>query len=484
MSNPAPDNNFKLAPSEDPLRAFRDEFIIPTFRQMNATAVSEDSADEPCTYLCGNSLGLLPKRAKSLVQEEIEVWATRAVEGHFDHPHGRSWMYIADTVHPFFAELVGASESEVACMGTLTANLHLMLNAFYKPTHERYKILCEGRAFPSDQYAFATQVASRGFDPKDAVLELYPRPDEHTLRTEDILATIEREGPRIALVLFPGVQFYTGQYFPIKQITAAARAQGCICGWDLAHAVGNVPLALHAWDVDLAVWCTYKYLNSGPGGIGGLFVHERWADLPVTQAGWWGHNPATRFDMPARFHAIRGAQGFQQSNPSVLATVSLLGSVQVFKEAGGMEKLRARSERLTGYLEALLTRSRFYAEPGQAFEKGKDEVKVTIITPPNPTERGAQLSLVFLPTGRGIMPIVLKGLEARGVVGDSRKPDVIRLAPAPLYNTFEDVDRAVEMLEEVLAKVEKEGVPPASDKIGSVENGPLESLDKEDGIDA
>ena len=282
------------------------------------------------------------------------------------------------------------------------------------------------------------------------------------------------------------MQFYTGQYFPIQTITAAARAQGCVCGWDLAHAVGNVPLALHAWDVDFAVWCTYKYLNSGPGGIGGLFVHERWADaLSVGQAGWWGHDPATRFDMPARFRAIRGAQGFQQSNPSVLATVALLGSVQVFRDAGGMERLRARSERLTGYLEALLKRSRFYVEAGQAFNKGKEEIRVAIITPPNPAERGAQLSLIFLPTARGIMPRVLKGREARGVIVDSRKPDVIRLAPAPLYNTFEDVERAVKMLDQVLAEVEKEGVPPAPEKIGSVlEDGSLEFLDKEDVIDA
>ena len=249
--------------------------------------------------------------------------------------------------------------------------------------------------------------------------------------------------------------------------------------------MGNVPLALHAWDVDFAVWCTYKYLNSGPGGIGGLFVHERWAnELPIGQAGWWGHDPATRFDMPKRFRAIPGAQGFQQSNPSVLATVSLLGSLEVFRVAGGMERLRARSERLTGYLEALLKRSRFYAEPGQAFEKGKDEVKVAIITPSDTAERGAQLSLIFLPTARGIMPRVLKGLEARGVVGDSRKPDVIRLAPAPLYNTFEDVERAVEMLDEVLAEVEREGVPPVPEKFESVENRSLESLDKEDVIDA
>ncbi|KAI0673093.1 kynureninase [Trametes maxima] len=443
---------------EDVLSKYRDEFVVPTFRQMKASAVSAELADTPCTYLCGNSLGLLPKRSKKLVEEELEVWATRAVEGHFDHPLGRNWMYIADTVHPHFAKIVGARESEVACMGTLTANLHLMLNAFYKPTAGRYKILCEAKAFPSDQYAFATQVSSRGYHPNDAIIALSPRAGEYTLRTEDIISTIKREGAQIALVLFSGVQFYTGQWFAMKDITAAAKAQNCVCGWDLAHAVGNVPLSLHDWDVDFAVWCTYKYLNSGPGGIGGLFVHEKWADLPVLEAGWWGHDPATRFDMPPTFKAIRGAQGFQQSNPSVLAVVSLLGSLQIFADAGGMPAVRARSERLTGHLETLIERSNFYVPPEKSFQ-AVEGVKVTIITPANPAERGAQLSLVFLPTGRGVMPRVLKGLEARGVVGDSRKPDVIRLAPAALYNTFEDVERAVAVLDEVLAEVEKEGVP-------------------------
>ncbi|KAI0328557.1 kynureninase [Cubamyces sp. BRFM 1775] len=452
-------SNFKLSASEDPLRKFREEFVIPTFRQMKASAVAAERADEPCTYLCGNSLGLLAKRSKKLVEEELEVWGTRAVEGHFDHPLGRSWMHIADTVHPYLADLVGAQESEVACMGTLTANLHLMLNAFYKPTAERCKILREAKAFPSDEYAMATQVSARGFNPDDAIIALTPRPGEHTLRTEDILSTIEREGSSIALVLFSGVQFYTGQRFAMKEITAAAKAQGCVCGWDLAHAVGNVPLSLHDWGVDFAVWCTYKYLNSGPGGIGGLFLHDRWADLPVREAGWWGHDPATRFDMPPQFKAIRGAQGFQQSNPSVLATVSLLGALQVFSEAGGIRAVRARSERLTGYLSALLQQSRFYAPPADAFDTGRTALGVTVITPGSPEERGAQLSLVFLPTGRGVMPRVLKGLEARGVVGDSRKPDVIRLAPVALYNTFEDVERAVRVLEEVLEEVEKEGLP-------------------------
>ncbi|KAI0831447.1 kynureninase [Trametes gibbosa] len=458
------DSQFKIAPEQDALLTFRAEFAIPTFRQMKAGAVASDIADEPCTYLCGNSLGLRARRSKELIEEELEVWATRAVEGHFDHPLGRNWVGIADKIHPHFAQLVGAQESEVACMGTLTTNLHLMLNLFYKPTTERYKILCEAKAFPSDQYAMATQVAARGYAPSDAIIALAPRTGEHTLRTEDILAAIEREGASIALVLFAGVQFYTGQFFAIKEITAAAKAQGCVCGWDLAHAVGNVPLSLHDWDVDFAVWCTYKYLNSGPGGIGGLFLHERWADLPVREAGWWGHDPATRFDMPPDFRPIRGAQGLQQSNPSALSVVALLGALEVFAAAGGIAAVRARSLRLTGHLAALLRASRFYAPPGRALAPEGEATKlaVTVITPEDPAQRGAQLSLVFLPTGRGVMPRVLKGLEDRGVVGDSRKPDVIRLAPVALYNTFEDVERAVKVLEEVLAEVEKEGIPPAA----------------------
>ncbi|GBE82014.1 Kynureninase [Sparassis crispa] len=452
-------------PERDPLDALRSEFVIPTNRAMKATAVAPELADAPCTYLCGNSLGVLPRRARALVDEEMEVWATRGVEGHFDHPHGRDWVRIADLAHPMLAELVGAQEAEVACMGTLTANLHLMLSTFYKPTAERYKILCEARAFPSDQYALASQVRARGLDPADAIIELAPAAGEHTLREDAILGAIARAGPALALVLFSGVQYYTGQLFPIARITRAARAQGCVCGWDLAHAVGNVPLALHAWGVDFAVWCSYKYLNAGPGGIGGIFVHERWADEPVRHAGWWGHDAATRFEMPPRFAAMRGAQGFQQSNPSVLATAALLGSLEVFRAAGGMGPLRARSVALTARLFALLRASRFFVPlvpPGQ--ETARERVGVTVITPEDPEGRGAQLSLVFLPAGRGVMGRVMGGLAARGVVGDSRKPDVIRLAPCPLYNTFEDVERAVRVLDEVLEEVEREGSTGGADE--------------------
>ncbi|KIP09114.1 hypothetical protein PHLGIDRAFT_126566 [Phlebiopsis gigantea 11061_1 CR5-6] len=454
-------NYFKLSAEEDALSKYRDEFVIPTNRSMKASRVPDSLLDDTCTYLCGNSLGILPKRSRQLVQEELEVWGTRGVEGHFDHPYDRSWMYIADTVHPILADMVGAGESEVACMGTLTANLHLMINTFYKPTTERYKLLCEAKAFPSDQYAFATQVARHGYDPAEAIIELSPRPGEFTLREEDILDVIAKEGNTIALVLFSGVQYYTGQWFPMENITKAAKAQGCICGWDLAHAIGNVPLSLHDWNVDFAVWCTYKYLNSGPGGIGGLYVHERWASKPTEFAGWWGHDPHTRFAMPPQFSAIPGAQGFQQSNPSVLATVSLLGSLQVFRAAGGMAPLRARSLRLTGHLEHLLHQSKFWIAPDVAGQIEQEDAAsavfgFTIITPRDPASRGSQLSLVFLPTGGRTMPKVMGGLAERGVVGDSRKPDVIRLAPCALYNTFEEVERGVAVLEDVLGELQKD----------------------------
>ncbi|KAG8217825.1 pyridoxal phosphate-dependent transferase [Butyriboletus roseoflavus] len=432
-----------------------DQFCIPTIRECSP-GISESNG---CAYLCGNSLGLLAKRSKALLEEELHVWGTRAVEGHFNHPHGREWMNIADTVAPLLAQLVGAQEKEVACMGTLTANLHLMMSAFYKPTPTRFKILCEGKAFPSDQYAFASQARLHGYDPAQAITEMFPRRGEFTLRESDILDTIAKEGSSIALVIFSGVQYYTGQWFPIKAITDAAKAQGCICGWDLAHAIGNVPMALHDWNVDFAVWCSYKYLNSGPGGIGGLFVHDKWEREKAPQyAGWWGHDPVTRFMMPPKFSAIPGAQGYQQSNPSVLATVSLLGSLQVFKEVGMMERLRERSVLLTGYLESLIVNSAFYVTANLVAEKYPPEDEetrartrqpaFTIITPHDPESRGAQLSLLFLPTGSSIMQEIFDYLLSKGVVGDERKPDVMRLAPTPLYNTKLDCERAALALEE------------------------------------
>ncbi|KAI5122068.1 hypothetical protein M0805_006051 [Coniferiporia weirii] len=436
----------------------RAEFSLPTNRAVGAENVDPNHLDEPCTYLCGNSLGALPKRARTLVEEELDVWGMRAVEAHFDHPLGRSWKDITDFVNPLLADLVGANENEVACMGGLTNNLHLMMGTFYKPTATRYKILCEADAFPSDQYAFASQAELHGLDPSTAILALSPRPGEYTLREEDILQTIAREGSTIALVLFSGVQYYTGQWFPMENITKAAKAHGCICGWDLAHAVGNVPLRLHDWDVDFAVWCSYKYLNAGPGAIAGLFMHEKWADtVKPRHAGWWGHDPVTRFAMPSQFSPIRGPQGFQQSNPNVLSVASLLGSLQVFAQAGSMPALRARSVHLTGLLEGLLVRSKWYTPPQDVRAKygTRADTKTairpgfTIITPEDPEGRGAQLSLLVLPQGSGMMQRVFDGLKRFGVIGDERRPDVIRLAPAPLYNTVEDCERAAAALERV-----------------------------------
>ncbi|ESK96865.1 kynureninase [Moniliophthora roreri MCA 2997] len=429
----------------------RNEFVLPSNRQVGAA--ENLVGDEPCVYLCGNSLGVMSNKSKQLVQEELDVWATRAVIGHFSHPHGRKWVSFTDHITPLIAELVGANEKEVVCMSTLTANLHLMMDSFYKPNSERYKILCEAKAFPSDQYAFASQVRAHGLDPAKAIIELSPRQGEFCLREEDILETIEKEGSSIALVLFSGIQYYTGQRFPMQAITRKAKEKGCICGWDLAHAIGNVPVSLHDWDVDFAVWCTYKYVNSGPGGIAGLFIHEKWNGIEHPKfAGWWGHDLATRFAMPPTFTPTEGAQGFQQSNPSVLSMAALLGSLQVFEQAGMMAPIRERSLTLTNTLEKYLLQSKYYI-PVQDLTNHQGKRGFTIITPHTPKDRGAQLSLLFLPIGSGLMKEIFDALVSYGVIGDEREPDVIRLAPAPLYSTLEDCEKAAKYLELSFDKV-------------------------------
>ncbi|KAF5391367.1 hypothetical protein D9757_002003 [Collybiopsis confluens] len=443
------------------------EFMLPTNGEVGANRFPNDT-EKPCTYLCGNSLGLQSKRSRELVEKEMNVWAARGVVGHFDHPHHGGWVSLADHVDSYFAEIVGqlspillqtvaaklelyvdilgAMENEVVCMSTLTANLHLMLDSFYKPTQERYKILCEAKAFPSDQYAFTSQAQAHGLDPAKAVLEISPRPGEFCLREQDILDVIQKEGPSIAIVILSGVQYYTGQLFPMEAITRKAKEQGCICGWDLAHAVGNVPLSLHDWNVDFAVWCTYKYLNSGPGGIAGLFIHEKQNDsLGPKFAGWWGHNPSTRFQMPPKFSPIPGASGFQQSNPSVFTLASLLGSLEVFKKAGMMVPLRKRSIILTNYLEKLLLESKYYVPHKDI--KTRTAPGFTIITPHDSKDRGAQLSLFFLPMGAGVMQKILELLHSHGVIGDERQPDVIRLAPVHLYNDEADCEAAAKYLQ-------------------------------------
>lgn len=430
---------------------FRNEFAIPTFKSLGI-----NDSDEESLYFCGNSLGLMPLATEKAVNTELTIWKQRGVVGHFDHPAAEPWVSIDDPVSPLLAPILGAKfESEVAAMNTLTGNLHTLMATFYKPTKDRYKILYEKKAFPSDNYAFRGIAQLHGFDTEDALIALAPREHEFTLRTEDILKCIEEQGEKIAVVIFSGIQFYTGQFFHIEKITKAAKSKGSVVGWDLAHAVGNVPLKLHDWKVDFAVFCTYKYLNAGPGGIGGIFVHNDHAnDQRPRMAGWWGNNSATRFQMNEDFDPIPGAKGFRMSNPSVLNTVCLTESLKVFAKAGGVQNLHTRSESLTGYLLELLTKLEFFVplEDYRDFATG-NKVKFTIITPTGENERGAQLSLLFLPHEKGVMDSVFNHLYAHGVVADERKPDVIRLAPNSLYNTHEEVFKVVQILEKALEEV-------------------------------
>ncbi|KAJ2890412.1 Kynureninase (L-kynurenine hydrolase), partial [Coemansia aciculifera] len=338
--------------AQDPLGHLRDEFEIPTVSQVTG----EHALDAPCTYLCGNSLGLLPKRARRVLNEEMDEWATKGVVGHHHHSEGRPWISYRKQIVEKMAPLVGAAPIEVGVMNTLTVNIHLMLAAFYKPTATRSKILIESKAFPSDHYAVESQIQWHGL-PADALLLAEPRAGEATLHTSDILRLIEQQGDQIAVVMLSGVQYYTGQVFDMEMITAAAQAKGCIVGWDLAHAAGNVPLKLHDWNVDFACWCTYKYMNSGPGGISGFFVHERYAldsDLPRL-TGWWAHDEATRFEMSNCFAPNRGAAGFEISNTPILTAATLLGSLDVFALTT-MDDLHEKSVLLTTYLEYLLAK--------------------------------------------------------------------------------------------------------------------------------
>ncbi|MGI8955776.1 MAG: kynureninase [Chthoniobacterales bacterium] len=405
----------------DGLRGMRERFHIPT-----------RTDGEPLIYFVGNSLGLMPKATRAAVEQELDDWARLGVDGHFDA--ATPWYTYHKTLREPSARLVGGRPNEVVCMNSLTVNLHLLMATFYRPTKARRKILMESPAFPSDTYAIKSQIAHHGFEPNDSLLLAQPREGEETLRQEDIEALIEKHGDEIALVLFAGVNFFTGQLFDIAKITAAAQKRGCTVGIDLAHAAGNLPLRLHDWNVDFAVWCSYKYLNSGPGAVGGAFVHERHAtnpDLPRL-AGWWGNDPATRFRMQLEpeFVPVRSADSWQLSNPPILAMAPLRNSFAIFDEAGGMEALRAKSLRLTGYLQFLLE------EIGSA--------RFSVITPSAPNERGAQLSILVHEHPRELF----KKLETAGVKTDFREPNVIRVAPVPLYNTFEEVWRFSKILSE------------------------------------
>jgi len=381
-----------------------------------------------CLYFCGNSLGLQPKSTKEYINAELQKWATYGVNGHFVDP--LPWVTVDETVVEGSARLVGALPIEIAIMNSLTANLHFMMVSFYRPTQARFKIVMEGKAFPSDKFAIASQIKFHGFDPAIAIVEVFPREGEHFISTSDIEAKIREHGDSVALVLFSGVQYYTGQWFQMERITQVGHEVGACVGFDLAHAVGNVPLKLHDWGVDFACWCSYKYLNSGPGSIGGCFVHEKHANdttLPRFE-GWWGHRKQDRFQMAHNFVPASGAFGFQLSNPPVLLCASLRASLDIFDQVG-IDNLRKRSLLLTAYLELLL--------------KTYVQDFIEILTPANPDERGCQLSISFhsIDTER-----VFNQLRLNGIICDVRQPNVIRVAPAPLYNTFSDIYEFVKIL--------------------------------------
>ena len=409
---------------DDPLRGFRDEFHLP---------VGADGL--PLVYLVGNSLGLMPKAVRGLVDQELEDWARLGVEGHLEAR--TPWYSYHEQFRDAAARVVGALPGEVVMMNSLTVNLHLMLASFYRPAAGRVKILIEEHAFPSDAYAVASHLRVRGVDPAEGLLIARARPGEEMLRTEDVEALLAQRGAEIALVMVSGVNYYTGQYFDLGRIAAAARRQGCLVGFDLAHAAGNVPLALHDWEADFAVWCSYKYLNSGPGGIAGAFVHERHGRDPSVQrfAGWWGNDPATRFAMRPEFIPREGADGWQLSNPPVLAMAPLRASLALFDRAG-MSALRRKSESLTGQLEALLM-----AIP---------DSPLRVLTPADPAARGCQLSVLVPGRGRWLHD----ELRAQGIVTDYREPDVVRMAPVPLYNSFHDVWRVAEAIRRTLGRTD------------------------------
>ncbi len=402
--------------STDPLRPYRNKFYFP-----------KHTNGEQAIYLCGNSLGLQPKSAKKHIEAVLDDWRYLGVKGHFEGAHPFTTYH--EILGQQMAKIVGGRKEEVVAMNSLTVNLHLMMVSFYRPAQERYKILIEKNAFPSDQYAVKSQLEFHGYDPKEALIELEPRPGEDILRTEDILDLIEKQGKEIALIMIGGLNYYTGQAYDMEKITKKGHAMGCMVGFDLAHGAGNLSLSLHDWDVDFAVWCTYKYMNSGPGGIAGCFVHKRHhkrKDL-MRFAGWWGHDKETRFLMDDTFVPIEGAEGWQMSNETVLSMAALKASLEIFEEVG-MKAIIKKSRLLTRYLEFLI-------------EELKSD-RIQIITPKEIDARGAQLSIRVVNSDKSLF----KAISEKGVIADWREPDVIRIAPAPLYNSFMDVYNFVQIL--------------------------------------
>ncbi|CAJ2506020.1 Uu.00g001500.m01.CDS01 [Anthostomella pinea] len=452
---------------EDSLRHLRDEFHIPskadikrqTLGQEDRSNASHTDETATCTYLCGNSLGLQPKRTATRIQQYLGTWATQGVQGHFkplkDSPLP-TWLDADARAAKLMAPIVGADESEVAVMQTLTANLHLLMSAFYHPDpNGRHKVILERTAFPSDHFAVLSQIRHHGLSPETSMVTIEsPFAEDPVISTYDIQSLISKHAADTALILLPGIQYYTGQLFDIPTITAYAHKHGIFIIWDLAHAVGNVPLSLHDWDVDAAVWCTYKYLNGGPGCIGGAFVNSRNSLVTTTLtdeqpergygnrlSGWWGNDKGTRFAMETRFHPVKGAAGFQLSNPSILDITSVSASLEVFELAGGMVPIREKSKKITAFLEHCL--STMSEEAKKLFRT---------ITPSDPEQRGAQLSLML---ADGLLHPTRKAFEDHGIVVDERKPNVIRVAPAPLYNSFQDCVAFVEGFEQALLAARK-----------------------------
>ena len=409
--------------AQDPLRSFRSEFNFPSFHEKTVR------------YFTGNSLGLQPKKAVQYVNEEIEDWAKYGVEGHF--LSRRPWFSYHENLTQYAANVVGALPIEVVVTHSLTTNLHLLMVSFYRPEGKRTKILCEAKAFPSDQYALESQVHFHGLS-KENLVEVAPREGEDLIRLEDILSKIEELGDELALVMIGGVNYYTGQLFDMKTITAAGHKVGAIVGFDLAHAAGNINLKLHDWGVDFAAWCGYKYLNSSPGGVSGMFVHERHAhnsDLPRF-AGWWGYNKEKRFQMEPGFQAMPGAEGWQLSNAPVLGMAVHLASLELF-EAAGMERIGQKRDQMTAFLEFIID---------DISEKNKGKCTFELITPRDKMQRGAQLSIKANGQGKALF----NALSDLGVVADWREPNVIRIAPAPLYNSFEDCYWFGQLLQEAI----------------------------------
>jgi kynureninase len=407
--------------SIDPIAGLADEFSFPKINGQKSI------------YFCGNSLGLQPKQAALEISEVMKAWSELGIEGFTTGKH--PWMSYQNEISTLLMPIVGAEEAEVTAMNSLTINLHLLLQSFYQPTPSRYKILLEAGSFPSDRYAIVSMLNKAGIEPSEALIELAPREAETFIRTEDILQTIENEAAHLHLVLFSGVQYYSGQLFDMASITHAAKKVGATVGWDLAHAVGNVPLRLHDWGVDFAVWCHYKYLNSGPGAVGGAFVHRQHFDNECFEglAGWWGNAKSTRFQMLPDFEPERGIDGWHVSTPNIIGLAAVKAGLSITDKVG-LQALREKSLQLTGYLEFLL---------------GQDALrdKLEILTPKDPTQRGAQLSVYFKEQAADIQ----KALRQAGVVTDYRRPGVIRVAPAPLYCTFEDVFRFYSVIQDLLA---------------------------------